>query len=125
MKDDRKAEIRRHYGELLDVQKQLRALAGMSGTDIELEGDPAEPTGVDQLAEAMNVVRNNMIRVQGALNDWDRRENGCETRTRAMIEEDISHDLKLLTQPESDSGLRSREEIELNIGYDEIQLNRM
>lgn len=125
MKDDRKAEIRRHYGELLDVQKQLRALAGMSGTDIELEGDPPEPTGVDQLAEAMNVVRNNMIRVQGALNDWDRRENGCEIRTRSVIEEDISRDLALLAQPGSDSSPRSREEVELNIGYDEIQLNRM
>lgn len=125
MKDDRKAEIRRHYGELLDVQEKLRILVRDTGLDVELESSPGEPSNVDQLAEAMNVVRGNMTRMATALNLWDRELNGCETRTRETIQEDIEQDRALLDDPSSDTGGRSRDEIELNVAYDQMQLGRI
>jgi hypothetical protein len=124
MKDDRKADIRRHYGELLDVQERLRTVSQASGLDVALASTPGDPNSVDQLAEVMNVVRSNMNLVQSALNDLDRQTNGCEIRTHEAIEDDISHDLRLLSRPESADGDRSRDDIERNIAYDEMQLGR-
>lgn len=125
MKDDKKNEMRRHYAQLLGVQARLRALVATSGLEVELAPDPGEPVSVDQLADAMNVVRDNTNIVQCALDNWDRQVNGCETRTRALIMNDIDHDEMLLAKKESDGSARTREQIELNISYDHMQLRRI
>jgi hypothetical protein len=126
MKDDKKAEIRRHYGELLSVQRRLRALVATCGLRVTLQDEPAEPSTVDDLAEVMSVVRSNMHKLEIALNEWDHQVNGCETRTRSMIHADIDYDMSQLAKKEgaSFSG-RARGDVELNVAYDKMQLRRI
>lgn len=125
MKDDRKNEMRRQYGEMLEVQKRMRAVAEAHKLPVQLEADPAEPTSVDQLGDAMNVVRTNMNLLELTLNNWDRELNGCETRTKAAIISDIDHDMTLLAKNEPSPDGRTRGDIELNVAYDKMQLRRI
>lgn len=126
MKEERKYEMLRQFEEMLDLQKQMRNLAERNGLHIELEPDPAPPASVEKLADAMNVVRTNMNLLEISLNDWDREMNGCEVRTRALLQADIDHDRAILAEyGDSPDGLRSRRDIELNVAYDQMQLDRI
>jgi len=125
MNEDKRNEMRLHFAELLAVQEQLRCLVASAGIRVELDPDPEEPSGIDQLADAMNLVRANAHRVQIALNAWDYRVNGCETRTRNMIINDIDYDETILAKKASPGGPRTRQEIQGNIAYDHMQLGRI
>lgn len=126
MNEERKYEMRRQFDEMLDIQKQMRNLAQNNHLRIELEPDPAPPTSVESLADAMNVIRTNMNLLEIALNGWDREMNGCEVRTKSFIQADIERDKALLTEPgDSPDGLRTRHDIELHIAYDQMQLDRI
>ena len=115
--------MERHYADMLDVQKRLRSLVESARLPVQLEPDPPHPGNVDQLAEALAVIRANMTLVQIHLNDWDFRVNGSESRPRAQIKADIDHDTRLLSRPDLRGG-RSVEEINRNIAYDQMQLSR-
>ena len=123
MKDDKKAEMKRHYTDILELQKRLRSIAQQ--LHLQLEPDPDEPGNVDELALAMSTVRVNMNIVERGLNDADWRMNGPELRTRPAIEADIDHDTYLLAKPGQHDTSRRRDEIEINIAYDQMQLRRI
>ena len=126
MKEERKHEVRQQFEEMLNLQQKMRNLAQTNGLHIELEPDPAPPTSVEGLADAMNVIRTNMNLLEISLNSWDREVNGCEVRTREMIQADIERDKAFLTDPgDSPDGLRARRDIELHVAYDQMQLDRI
>lgn len=124
MNEDKKNEITRYYFDLLEMQRRLHLMVRNAGLSVELENGLSEPDSVDQLAEVMNIVRSNMAVVASALNVLDRSVNGCETRTRESVMEDIDRDLARLTQGSFD-GNRHPQAVELNIAYDRMQLRRV
>ncbi|MER6605803.1 hypothetical protein ABT282_07770 [Streptomyces sp. NPDC000927] len=118
------ANLKRSYADLLAVQERLRSIKRTSALEIELESDPNEPGNLDDLALALAAVRTNLHLVEKALNEEDRKRNGPEIRTRAMIRQDIQEDRKLLADALPKGSPRKKDVIEANIQYDELQLAR-
>ena len=113
----------RHYADMIDVQMRLRAVVDSAGLSVTLEPDPGQPVNTDQLAEALDVIRTNLNRVQAHLDGWDHHLNGCETRTRPQIEQDIQLDTRALSRPDLRED-RTVADIAGYIAYDEMQLRR-
>jgi hypothetical protein len=126
MRERKQVAIADHYATLMEIQDKLREIAALPEVDLELAEDPPEPRGTEQLMGAMAIVRGNILRAERALNSYDRRINGCETRTAAQVRRYVERDTAMLAAPSLPSWeKRDREEIEGNLAYDQWQLHRM
>lgn len=115
--------MERQYADMIDIQERLRALVDSARIPVQLDPDPLRPETVDQLADALAVIRDNLTKVQAQLNTWDFHLNGPEVRPAAQIRADIDADTRVLKRPDLREG-RAVKDIEGNIGYDWMQLNR-
>lgn len=124
MRESSKKEIAENYDQALVMHARLREVARQIPTCALLLDLPPEPTSHGELRNVLEALRKDTNIVTAALYDWDRKRNGCEVRTREMIEQDIERDTILLKNQMSDPLGRDPFTIRANIEYDRMQLGR-
>lgn len=125
MREDRKTLIEEHYTLLLDLREKLSGVIDQAGLRLTLPDAPPRPATMDELAGCVAQIRSSILLVERALHELDRQINGCEVRTRQQVEQDAEHDRLALLGYTQTTDSRSRQEIEGNLAYDRMQLQRM
>lgn len=119
-----KKDIAESYDQALVMHARVREVGRQIPNCPPLLDLPPEPHSQGELRNVLEALRKDTNIVTAALYEWDRRRNGCEVRTREMIEQDIERDTILLKNQMPDPLGRDPFTIRANIEYDRMQLGR-